>query len=130
MTAEIIVIEEAESKDRVEAMARRRYSDIPPVALESGDFRIRTESAKFINHIAPTIRCIAGYRDNGHGTWGHDGDIALIADGDEMDTPAEAETLTASQYAQELHRVYRDTAHEEYSRQRKNYLADQKETEA
>jgi hypothetical protein len=128
MTAEIIVVEEAESKDKVEAMARRRYSDIPPLALESGEFRVRTDGSEWANHIAPTIRCVAGHRDNGTGCWTHDGQIALIADGDELDTPAEAETLTASQYAQELHRVYRDTAHEEYSRQRQNYLADHKET--
>jgi hypothetical protein len=130
MTADIIVVEEAESKDQVEAMARRRYSDIPPTALAADRFDVRTDGAEWANHIAPTIRCIAGHRDNGYGTWTHDGQIALIPDGNELDTPAEAETLKASQYAQELHRVYRDTAHEEYSRQRQNYLADQKETEA
>jgi hypothetical protein len=129
MTADIIVVEEAESKDQVEAMARRRYSDIPPIALESGDFRVRTDGSEWANHIAPTIRCIAGHRDNGTGCWTHDGQIALIPDGDELDTPAEAETLTASQYAQELHRVYREEAYAQYERQRQNYLADQKETQ-
>jgi hypothetical protein len=46
-----------------------------------------------------------------------------------MDTPAEAETLTASQYAQELQRVYREEAYAQYERQRQNYLADQADTD-
>jgi|AKVG01.1.fsa_nt_gi hypothetical protein len=127
MTADIVVVEEAESKDKVEAMARRRYSDLPDVVLRAADFEVRTDGAEWCNHIAPMIRCLAGYRDNSRGTWTHNGDIALIADGDEMDTPADAVVMSAADYHKELMDVFMAEAYRQWQRQRNDYLAEHKE---
>jgi hypothetical protein len=130
MTPDLVVVEEAIAEDKVRDMARRRYSDLPREVLESDHFEVRTDSAQWCNHIQPAIRCAAGYRDHGRGTWTVNGPIALVLDGEEGDSPAAAESSSARDFAEWLFRVYHDTAHRQYERQRNDYLADQKETEA
>ena len=124
MTEDIIVVREAHALDEAEAMARRRYSDLPDVAVASDDFCVRTDGAEWANHIAPTLRCLAGYRDSGMGTWGVNGEIALIPDGCEDDRPSEATVMKASVFVSKVHQAYREAAYRQYRQQRQAYLAD------
>lgn len=129
MTEDIIVVREAHALDEAEAMAQRRYSDLPREVVASEDFVVRTDGAEWANHIAPTLRCLAGYRDSGMGTWSVNGEIALIPDGCEQDRPSEALTLKASVFVSDVHKAYRETAYRQYEQQRQAYLADRGDTD-
>lgn len=60
------------------------------------------ESARWANTIAPTLRCMAGYMDNGHGTYTGSREVAAIHDGCEEDEPAEAELFSSVYLYEEL----------------------------
>jgi len=98
MSETIVVVEEAAALDDARARGRSRFAGLDPeIAADTDPSRI-TDSAAWANHIAPTLRCLAGFRDDGYGTWQVDGEIALIADGDESDNPADAELMPASAF--------------------------------
>lgn len=53
------------------------------------------ESARWANNIAPSLRAMAGYLDNGHGTYTDAREVAAILPGCEEDEPAEADLCSA-----------------------------------
>jgi len=102
MSETIVVVEEAAALDDARARGRSRFAGLDPdVAADADPSRI-TDSAAWANHIAPTLRCLAGFRDAGYGTWQVDGPIALVADGDEGDEPADAEIVQAGDFHGEV----------------------------
>jgi hypothetical protein len=102
MTETITVVEEATALDDAYGRGYSRFSGLDPRVAEDAEPARITDSAAWANHIAPTLRCMAGFRDGGHGTWQIDGDIALIVDGDESDHPADAEVIQASMFHQDV----------------------------
>jgi len=102
MTDDIIVVREAEAKGEAYSRGYDRFSGMEAdLAADTDPSRI-TDSAVWTNHIAPTLRCMAGFRDAGFGTWQVDGPIALVADGDEGDEPADAEIIQAGDFHGEV----------------------------
>jgi len=102
MTQDIVVVEEAWSKDEAEAMGHRRFRGMEIPAPHVDPVEPFHDSAQWANHVLPTLRCMAGFRDSGHGTWQIGGEIALIEDGDESDQPADAVKMQAGNYLGEL----------------------------
>jgi len=102
MTQDIVVVEEARSKDEAEAMGFRRFEGMEIPAPHVDPVEPFHDSAQWANHVLPTLRCMAGYRDSGHGTWQIGGGIALIEDGEESDQPADAVKMQAGNYLGEL----------------------------
>lgn len=119
MTDTIPVVYEAEALHEAEELARKEYQDIPLVALEADQFRVRTDSAHWANGIAPTLRCLSGFGDSGYGCYQQDREIALVPTGCGDDRPAEAELLRAQQFSRDVFQAYRDQAYRCYQRQRK-----------
>lgn len=111
MSETITVVEEARALDDAYTRGYERFSGMDSeIAADADPSRI-TDSAAWANHIAPTLRCLAGYSDGGYGTWQIDGDIALIVDGDEGDHPAEAEVMEASTFHREVVDAWYDGAY-------------------
>jgi len=119
MTDRIPVVYEAEALHEAEKLARKEYQDIPLVALEADQFRVRTDSAHWANGIAPELRRISGFGDSGYGCYQQDREIALVPTGCGDDRPAEAELLRAQQFSRDVFQAYRDQAYRCYQRQRK-----------
>lgn len=119
MTNTIPVVYEAEALHEAEKLARKEYQDIPLVALEADQFRVRTDSAHWANGIAPELRALSGFEDSGYGCYQQDREIALIPTGCGDDRPAEAELLRAQQFSRDVFQAYRDQAYRCYQRQRK-----------
>lgn len=83
----------------------RRTRPGPAGRLSLSNF---TQLDVYTDEIAPDLRSLAGYGDNGPGTYQEDRKIGLIQQGDESDNPTEAELLQAS--------VFFDTVKEEFNR--------------
>jgi hypothetical protein len=96
MADTIPVVEEATALDEAYAMGRRRFEGIELDDPEDFDLGPFYDSASYCNHVLPSLRCLAGYDDRGHGTWTERREIALIPDGNEMDHPADAERMDSS----------------------------------
>lgn len=105
MTDNITVVRETHALDEAWEMGYERFSGIDPELAADVDPSRITDSAAWANHIAPTLRCLAGHRDSGYGTWTEDGQIALIPVGNEDDRPTDGVVTTAS----EFHRSVVDT---------------------
>jgi len=57
-------------------------------------------TAQYINNTAPSLRAVSGYTDSGHGTYQTENKVAVIPNGSEDDSPADAE-LMGSYYVYE-----------------------------
>jgi len=111
MTETIVVVEEAEALAHAYGRGYDRFAGIDAdVAADTDPSRI-TDSAAWANHIAPTLRCTAGYRDSGYGTWQVNGSIALVEDGDEGDHPADAVVMDAADFHREVVEAWYDGAY-------------------
>jgi len=119
MSDTIPVVYESTALDDAEDLARQEYHDIPLVALEADEFRVRTDSAHWANGIAPELRALSGFEDSGYGCYQQDREIALVPTGCGDDRPAEAELLRAQQFSRDVFQAYRDQAYQCYCQQRK-----------
>jgi len=102
MTDTIAVVEEAQALDEAYAMGRRRFEDMDIKDPESFTLEHFRDSAQYTNHVLPTLRCMAGFGDSGVGTWQVPREVALIADGDGKDHPADAEITHCSHIFERL----------------------------
>lgn len=118
MSNTIPVIYESEVFDDAEKLARDEYGDIPLEALEADRFEVRTDSAHWANHIAPTLRSLSGFGDSGYGTYQEDRQVAVIPVGCGDDRPAQAELVSAKTFSQDVFCVFREEAYDCYERQR------------
>jgi len=90
MSEDITVVCECDVLDEARSMGYRRYADMPAADIVAAWPVHYTEHGSWDRHIEPTLRCLAGYEDRGHGTYQERQEIALIQDGDEADMPADA----------------------------------------
>ena len=98
MIDDIVVVTEAEALGEAYTRGYDRFSGMDAEIAEDVDPAYFTDSAAWANHVLPTLRCMSGYRDRGRGTYQVDGTIALIRDGDELDEPADADVILASDF--------------------------------
>jgi hypothetical protein len=112
MTEEITVVCECDAKDEAEGMGYRRYADMPAADIVAAWPIYYTDHGSWDRHIEPTLRCIAGYGDRGHGTYHERQDIALIRDGDESDHPADALLINSAELLDEIIDAWQNGAHQ------------------
>jgi len=97
MDTDIAVIEEAWAFEEAYTMGFEEFDPIPSAESdEPVDLSHFTDTARYCSGIAPTLRCIAGYADRGHGTFTEDRQVAVIPPGFEGDMPTAAATVEAS----------------------------------
>jgi len=111
MTEEITVVCECDAKDKAEGMGYRRYADMPAADIAEAWPIYYTEHGSWDRHILPTLRCLAGYDDRGHGTYQYRQDVALVQDGDESDMPADAIILDSAYLLDDIIASWQDGAH-------------------
>jgi hypothetical protein len=110
MTENITVVCECDAHDEAHSMGYRRFADMAAAEIvESWPIEYTTHGS-WDRHIEPTLRCIAGYGDRGHGTYQQRQEIALIQDGDESDHPADALLIDCSIILNELVDTWRTGA--------------------
>jgi hypothetical protein len=110
MTENITVVCECDAHDEAHSMGYRRFADMAAAEIvESWPIEYTTHGS-WDRHIEPTLRCIAGYGDRGHGTYQQRQEIALIQDGDESDHPADALLIDCSIILNELGDTWRTGA--------------------
>jgi hypothetical protein len=111
MSEDITVVCECDVLDEARSMGYRRYADMPAADIVAAWPVHYTEHGSWDRHIEPTLRCLAGYEDRGHGTYQYRQEIALIQDGDEADMPADAIILDSSHLLDDLIVSWQDGAH-------------------
>jgi len=117
MTENITVVCECDAKDEARSMGYRRYADMPAADIVEAWPLEYASHGSWDSHILPTLRCLAGYGDRGHGTYQERQDVALIPDGNESDMPADAIILDSGHLLDDLidawhsgrHQVITDT---------------------
>jgi len=110
MTENITVVCECDAHDEAHSMGYRRFADITAAEIVESWPIHYTEHGSWDRHIEPTLRCLAGYGDRGHGTYQQRQEIALIQDGDESDHPADALLIDCSIILNELVDTWRTGA--------------------
>ena len=111
MTEDITVVCECDVLDEGRSMGYRRYADMPAADIVAAWPVHYTEHGSWDRHIEPTLRCLAGYEDRGHGTYQYRQEIALIQDGDEADMPTDAIILDSGHLLDDLIVSWQDGAH-------------------
>jgi len=111
MTEEITVVCECDALDEARSMGYRRYADMTAAEIVAAWPIHYSEHGSWDTHILPTLRCLAGYGDNGYGTYQQRQDVALIQDGDESDMPADAVVLNSGHLLDDLIVSWQDGAH-------------------
>jgi len=96
MTEYITVVCECDAHDEARSMGYRRYADMAAAEIVAAWPIEYARHGSWDSHIEPTLRCLAGYGDNGYGTYQQRQDVGLIEDGDESDHPADAVVLSSS----------------------------------
>jgi hypothetical protein len=96
MSDTITVVCECDAHDEAFSMGYRRYADMTAKEIVVSWPIHYTEHGSWDSHIYPTLCCLAGYGDRGHGTYQERQDVALIRDGDERDMPADAVVLDSA----------------------------------
>jgi len=81
----------------------------PDEEFEFGHF---TDSARWANHILPSLRAMAGYADSAGGTYTVERQIAAIKPGCEEDEPADAELMEGRHLFDRLVDAYRTGAYD------------------
>ena len=111
MTKDITVVCEVDAKDEARSMGYRRYADMPAADIVAAWPVHYTEHGSWDRHIEPTLRCLAGYGDRGHGTYQYRQDVALIQDGDEADMPTDAIILDSGHLLDDVIDAWCNGAH-------------------
>jgi len=111
MSDTITVVCEVDAKDEAHSMGYRRYADMDAAEIVESWPIHYTEHGSWDTHILPTLRCLAGYGDNGYGTYQQRQEVALIQDGDESDMPADAVVLNSGHLLDDLIVSWQDGAH-------------------
>ena len=105
---EIAVVRIAYATEEAYSMGHGEFSDVEAEEAEEIDFSLFTDSARWINVIAPKLRAMAGYGHSGRGSsHTEERQVAAILPGCEEDTPAEADLLEARYIYDELFDAYR-----------------------
>jgi hypothetical protein len=112
MTEDITVVCECDAKDEARSMGYRRFADMAADEIVAAWPIHYTEHGSWDRHIEPTLRCLAGYGDRGHGTYQERQEVALIQDGDESDMPADALILDSSHLLDDIIVSWQDGAHQ------------------
>lgn len=112
MTEYITVVCECDAKDEAEAMGYRRFADMTAGEIVAAWPIHYTEHGSWDRHIEPTLRCLAGYGDRGHGTYQERQEVALIRDGDESDHPADALLIDSGELLDEITDAWYNGAHQ------------------
>lgn len=97
---------------------RDGYDEFEGFAEGSGedfDFGHFTETARWANNIAPSLRALSGYSDGGHGTYQIEGDVAVLDAADADDVPADADVMRSSEVYDRVVDAYREGAHDAVS---------------
>jgi len=111
MTEDITVVCEVDAQDEARSMGYRRYADMAAGEIVAAWPIEYASHGSWDRHIEPTLRCLAGYDDRGHGTYQYRQEVALIQDGDEADMPADATILDSSHLLDDLIVSWQDGAH-------------------
>ena len=111
MTEDITVVCECDVLDEARSMGYRRYADMPAADIVAAWPLEYASHGSWDSHILPTLRCLAGYGDRGHGTYQERQDVALIQDGDEADMPADAIILDSGHLLDDIIVSWQDGAH-------------------
>jgi len=111
MSEDITVVCECDVLDEARNMGYRRYADMPAADIVASWPLEYASHGSWDSHILPTLRCLAGYGDRGHGTYQYRQDVALIQDGDEADMPADAIILDSGHLLDDLIVSWQDGAH-------------------
>jgi len=111
MSEDITVVCECDVLDEARSMGYRRYADMPAADIVAAWPVHYTEHGSWDRHIEPTLRCLAGYGDRGHGTYQYRQDVALIQDGDEADMPTDAIILDSGHLLDDIIVSWQDGAH-------------------
>jgi len=111
MTEDITVVCECDVLDEARSMGYRRYADMAAEEIIATWPVHYTKHGSWDSHILPTLRCLAGYGDRGHGTYQERQDVALIQDGDEADMPADAIILDSGHLLDDIIVSWQDGAH-------------------
>jgi len=102
MSEDITVVVECDVLEEARSMGYRRFADMTAADIVAAWPVHYTEHGSWDRHILPTLRCLAGYGDRGHGTYQQRQDVALVQDGDEADLPVDALVLNSSHLLDEL----------------------------
>jgi len=111
MSEDITVVCECDVLDEARSMGYRRYADMPAADIVAAWPVHYTEHGSWDRHIEPTLRCLAGYEDRGHGTYQYRQEIALIQDGDEADMPTDAIILDSAYLLDDIIASWQAGAH-------------------
>lgn len=112
MTDTIAVVRMALALEDAYAMGYDRFEGMDAEAAEGFTFAPFTDSATWANTVLPSLRARAGFEDSGHGTYRVDRQVAVIAEGDEDDEPADAELVFTQWVFGRLVDEYRRGAHD------------------
>jgi hypothetical protein len=96
MSDTITVVCEVDAHDEAYSMGYRRYADMTAGEIVASWPIEYTTHGSWDSHIEPTLCCLSGYGDRGHGTYQERQDVALIRDGDERHMPADAVVLDSA----------------------------------
>lgn len=104
-----VVIEEVEALDRAYDIGYEEFDPVPEAESDGPvNLSFFTETARYANHVAPSLRQIAGHDDGGHGTYQEDREVAVVPVGCEDDVPAECRLVPASTfYSEAVHVEWR-----------------------
>lgn len=78
MTDNIKVVVIPETLEEAYRMGYNEFEDMENPEGEDFDIAPFHDSARYCNHILPKLRCMAGYRDNGHGTYQENGKVVTV----------------------------------------------------
>jgi hypothetical protein len=109
---DLAVVEISYQEEAAYDMGHDEFADHDTAEDPEVDPYFITGSARYANIIAPGLRAMAGYDDNGFGTYTVDRQVAAIRPGCEEDQPALADLTDASVIFDELHAAYFRGAHD------------------
>jgi hypothetical protein len=105
----IVVVKVGEAKREAYGKGFDRFYGMEtPSDPEDFDISPYYDSAAYSNHVLPALRRIAGYDDNGTGTFTVERPVALIEVYEEDDSHVEAQKVSSEELFDELHSEWLD----------------------
>ncbi|TKX52866.1 hypothetical protein EXE44_05090 [Halorubrum sp. SS7] len=114
MSDTIPVVHEADALDEAYKLGWENF-EASPEAIEDPTEAVShfKESAHYANNTAPTLRCMAGFRDHVGGTYQDPPEtVAVVPVGDAEDRPIQAEQMDPRQVLDAIHDAYHAGAYD------------------
>lgn len=99
---DVAVVKPYYALEEAYGMGYGRFEELDGEEAEGFDLAPFQSTAEYANQVLPSLRCMAGYADAGHGTYQQHREVAAIQPGCEEDEPAEANLRDASELHERL----------------------------